>query len=470
MEKFAGYGFNKSHAAAYSLLAYHTAWLKVHCTAEFFCANMTVEMDDTDKLKVLLRRREVRHPLRAARRQPRATASSRWPTRHPLRPGRRQGHRAGRHRGHRRRARRAWGAPATAAGRSAACSTSAPASTAARQQAHGGGADQGRRLRPLHPTAPRCWPAWPGLRLGRHAAGQRAAGWAVRLRPDDGDAHGSSTQEPALVAGAEPGACASACCRRRRRSASTSAATCSTPVRRRGAALCKRPIAELWTAASRSCWPASSAICASSTASAARWRSSSSTTAASTSRPWCPTSCSRRSASWLAEDELLVVQGKVQPDRFSGGLRLNVPQAVGPGRRARALRPHLAVAVNGGRAAGGRRAEACGRHGAWTASTASCCRAWRCGCGCSGPARWPNSTSATTPASGPATRRWRAGRRWRRAGAPRSSTTTPRASRANRGHRGWTGRTRSAQHSAYSSSMRCGGKLSQLRQPGHCQK
>jgi DNA polymerase-3 subunit alpha len=54
MEKFAGYGFNKSHAAAYSLLAYHTAWIKVHCTAEFYAANMTVEMDDTDKLKVLL--------------------------------------------------------------------------------------------------------------------------------------------------------------------------------------------------------------------------------------------------------------------------------------------------------------------------------------------------------------------------------------------------------------------------------
>ena len=54
MEKFAGYGFNKSHAAAYSLLAYHTGWLKVHYTAEFFCANMTIEMDDTDKLKVLV--------------------------------------------------------------------------------------------------------------------------------------------------------------------------------------------------------------------------------------------------------------------------------------------------------------------------------------------------------------------------------------------------------------------------------
>jgi DNA polymerase-3 subunit alpha len=54
MEKFAGYGFNKSHAAAYSLLAYHTAYIKVHCAAEFFAANMTVEADDTDKLRVLM--------------------------------------------------------------------------------------------------------------------------------------------------------------------------------------------------------------------------------------------------------------------------------------------------------------------------------------------------------------------------------------------------------------------------------
>ena len=43
MEKVAGSGFNKSHAAAYSLLAYHTAWIKVHCTAEFYAANMTVD-------------------------------------------------------------------------------------------------------------------------------------------------------------------------------------------------------------------------------------------------------------------------------------------------------------------------------------------------------------------------------------------------------------------------------------------
>jgi DNA polymerase III subunit alpha len=54
MEKFAGYGFNKSHAAAYSLLAYHTAWLKAHCVAEFYAANMTIEADNTDKLRVLM--------------------------------------------------------------------------------------------------------------------------------------------------------------------------------------------------------------------------------------------------------------------------------------------------------------------------------------------------------------------------------------------------------------------------------
>ena len=54
MERFAGYGFNKSHAAAYSLLAYQTGWLKVHYTAEFFCANLTIELDDTDKIKVLI--------------------------------------------------------------------------------------------------------------------------------------------------------------------------------------------------------------------------------------------------------------------------------------------------------------------------------------------------------------------------------------------------------------------------------
>ena len=53
MEKFAGYGFNKSHAAAYALLAYYTAWLKAHHPAEFMAANLSLAMDDTDKVKIL---------------------------------------------------------------------------------------------------------------------------------------------------------------------------------------------------------------------------------------------------------------------------------------------------------------------------------------------------------------------------------------------------------------------------------
>lgn len=52
MEKFAGYGFNKSHAAAYSLVAYQTAWLKAHYPAEFMAATMSSELDNTDQLKL----------------------------------------------------------------------------------------------------------------------------------------------------------------------------------------------------------------------------------------------------------------------------------------------------------------------------------------------------------------------------------------------------------------------------------
>ena len=51
MEKFAGYGFNKSHAAAYSLVAYHTAWLKRHHPAAFMAATLSSEMADTDKVQ-----------------------------------------------------------------------------------------------------------------------------------------------------------------------------------------------------------------------------------------------------------------------------------------------------------------------------------------------------------------------------------------------------------------------------------
>ena len=54
MEKFAGYGFNKSHSAAYALLSYQTAWLKVHYPADFMAAVLSSDMDKTDKVVTLI--------------------------------------------------------------------------------------------------------------------------------------------------------------------------------------------------------------------------------------------------------------------------------------------------------------------------------------------------------------------------------------------------------------------------------
>ena len=53
MEKFAGYGFNKSHAAAYALVAYQTAYFKAHHPSAFMAANLSLVMDDTDKVRSL---------------------------------------------------------------------------------------------------------------------------------------------------------------------------------------------------------------------------------------------------------------------------------------------------------------------------------------------------------------------------------------------------------------------------------
>jgi DNA polymerase-3 subunit alpha len=54
IDKFAGYGFNKSHAAAYAVLAYQTAWLKTHHSEEFFAASMCFDMHQTDKLATFI--------------------------------------------------------------------------------------------------------------------------------------------------------------------------------------------------------------------------------------------------------------------------------------------------------------------------------------------------------------------------------------------------------------------------------
>ena len=101
MEKFAGYGFNKSHAAAYALIAYQTAYFKAHHPAAFMAANLSLVMDDTDKVRALLRRRRrerprdpaagrerVQLPLRARRSRSisaMASAESRAPASRPSR-------------------------------------------------------------------------------------------------------------------------------------------------------------------------------------------------------------------------------------------------------------------------------------------------------------------------------------------------------------------------------------------------
>ncbi len=54
IDKFAGYGFNKSHAAAYALVAYQTAWLKAHHPVEFYAASMCFDMHQTDKLAIFV--------------------------------------------------------------------------------------------------------------------------------------------------------------------------------------------------------------------------------------------------------------------------------------------------------------------------------------------------------------------------------------------------------------------------------
>src|SRR5882762_11855350 len=64
MEKFAGYGFNKSHSAAYALLAYQTAYLKTHYPVEFMAALLTSQMGNTDNVvKYINECREMEIPV-----------------------------------------------------------------------------------------------------------------------------------------------------------------------------------------------------------------------------------------------------------------------------------------------------------------------------------------------------------------------------------------------------------------------
>ena len=78
LERFAEYGFNKSHAAAYALVAYQTAYLKANYPVEFLAASMTLDMGNTDKLSEFRAEAEPpRHQGRAAVGQPLGRRASR---------------------------------------------------------------------------------------------------------------------------------------------------------------------------------------------------------------------------------------------------------------------------------------------------------------------------------------------------------------------------------------------------------
>jgi DNA polymerase-3 subunit alpha len=110
IDKFAGYGFNKSHAAAYALVAYQTAWLKAHYPVEFYAASMCFDMHQTDKLAIFvddMRRGGQQCLPPSINRSPRRIlrGAARGEPRRPLRSGCAQGRRRESDGGARRRAR-----------------------------------------------------------------------------------------------------------------------------------------------------------------------------------------------------------------------------------------------------------------------------------------------------------------------------------------------------------------------------
>jgi DNA polymerase III subunit alpha len=349
MEKFAGYGFNKSHAAAYSMLAYHTAWIKVHCAAEFYAANMTVEADNTDKLRVLLADAQL-SGIRfdppcinrgTARFEPVADDRVRY-------------------------------------GLAAVKGTGAGAIEAIVAAREGLGAHQGEGGGPFRSLFDFC------ARVDRKAVNKRAvealvkAGAFDTLHPDraatlasvglafewadtqqanalqgglfdfdGGDAHGSSTQEPALVVVSPwsiherlmqeksaigfylSGHLFDAWADEVRRFVKTPLAhlvDTREPQLLAGVVTDPRPVngqrGKVWIFKLDDGSEHIESVISDELLEDRR--------------------------EWMAEDQLLIVQGKVQPDRFSGGLRLNVAQLWDlPAARAR-FGKHLSVALNGG--------------------------------------------------------------------------------------------------------------------------
>jgi DNA polymerase III subunit alpha len=348
MEKFAGYGFNKSHAAAYSLLAYHTAWLKVHCTAEFYAANMTIELDNTDKLKTLLADArlfgvsfdapDINHST--WRFEPVADRRVRYGL----------------------------------CGIKGAGQGAIEAIVAAREGTGGSGGGPFRSLFDFCARVDRKYlnkravealikaGAFDALHADRAAlvasvplafdwadtqAANAVQGGLFDIGGDDGDAHGSSTQEPALVA-VEPWGI-----REKLMQEKTAIGfylsghlfdAFADEVRR----FCRQPLASLVD--SREPQMLAGIVSDLRVVNGQRGRvaifriddGSESIEAVANEE------LLDAHREQLAEDELVIVQGKLQPDRFTGGLRLNVNQVWDlPAARARFGR-HLALDVRAG--------------------------------------------------------------------------------------------------------------------------
>ena len=346
MEKFAGYGFNKSHAAAYSLLAYHTAWIKVHCAAEFYAANMTIEADNTDKLKVLL----ADALLAGIRFEPpcinRGTARFEPVADDVVRYG-------------------LAAVKGTGAG-------AIEAIVAAREGRAGEGGGPFRSLFDFCARVDRkavnkravealvkagAFDALHPDRAAALASVGLAFDWADTQQAnalqgglfdfDGGDAHGSSTQEPALAA-VPPWTLHEKLVQEKTAVGFYLSGhlfeAFADEVRR----FARTPIANLVD--SREPQLLAGIVTDPRSVNGQRGRvlifrlddGSESIEAVA------PDELFETRRDWAAEDRLLVVQGKVQPDRFSGGLRLNVTQAWDlPAARAR-FGKHLAVALNGG--------------------------------------------------------------------------------------------------------------------------
>jgi len=347
MEKFAGYGFNKSHAAAYSLLAYHTGWLKVHCTAEFYAANMTIEADNTDKLKVLLADAKLFGVHFDAPDVNRGTLRF-----EPIDD---------------RRIRYGLGAiKGTGAG-------AIEAIVAAREGAGGEGGGPYRSLFDFCARVDRqrvnkrvvealvkagAFDALHADRASALASVGLAFDWADTQAVhatqtglfdfgDAGDAHGSSTQEPALVA-VDPWSI-------RERLTQEKAAigfylsghlfdACKDEVRR----FARRPIAEMVDSREPQLLAgivSDLRVVNGQRGRVAIFRLDDGSEAIESVANEELLDANRE---LLKEDELVIVQGKLQPDRFSGGLRLNVNQVWDLAAARARFGRYLAVELNGG--------------------------------------------------------------------------------------------------------------------------